>query len=151
MDLAFEISVEIHIYSPSASFSSFPPPLRLNRILVSAPLLRFPINFVHSRISFVHFCIFICIIQNFFVSLHSYSAHAYGNPDVNNYLFAVGERRHASLLCRSMAFVAPALLHAMRVGSGHKRRLFALCFGISESSKFKLTTKTMRHKMPIGM
>ena len=48
------------------SFSSFLPPLRQNRILVSAPLLCFPINFVHSRISFVHFLHFYLHNSKFF-------------------------------------------------------------------------------------
>ena len=35
----------------------------------------FPLNFVLSCIYFILFLVFICIIQNIFVSLHSYSAH----------------------------------------------------------------------------
>ena len=35
----------------------------------------FPLNFGFSCIYFILFLVFICIIQNIFVSLHSYSAH----------------------------------------------------------------------------
>ena len=35
----------------------------------------FPLKFVLSCIYFILFLVFICIIQNIFVSLHSYSAH----------------------------------------------------------------------------
>ena len=56
---------------------------------------------------------------------------------------------------RKFCCIEPALReYVFRVGEIQdilKKASYALCFGIPESSKFKLFSKTMQHKMPIGM